>query len=394
MPRVKCHMLNKKVYIFQEIIPSYRVPIFRRLGSLDGVDLTVFYSRPSKAMSRENLKNAKVIEGFRNVRIGQVEIGACNYQFGMIWRALMGSPDVVISGKPSSLDGLLLLVLCKILKVRVLWFLGGVPYMDESKIKEYANQGKLNRWLGKYNPKRMLRADGIIAYTEHAKRYYVAAGFREKDIWVASNSPDTDALHDYREEWLEHRDELATLRGRFSPQGEKIIFLMGRLNNDRKVDVLLGALSELKKKGFSPALVIVGDGSERVRLTDLAVRLGLTSVFFEGAIYDEKELTKYFLISDIFVTPGVSSLAIKMAMYFGKPVVTVDYGLEVHDVQDGVNGLIFPMDNVGELAGKIELLLQSEQLAMQIGANGMATMRDRINIGCMVEGFRKAIFSG
>ena len=388
-------MPNKKVYLLQEIIPSYRVPVFRRLGSLDGVDLTVFYSHPSKVMNRENLKNAQVIEGFRHVRIGQVEIGACNYQFGMLWHVLVGRPDVVIAGNPSSLDRLILLLLCKLLGIRILWFLGGVPYIDESKIKEYAKRGRLNRWFGKCNPKRMLmwRADGIVAYSEHAKHFYVADGFREDDIWVAPNSPDTEALHDFREEWLRRTVELEAARKRFSPHGERVVFLLGRLNNDRKVDVLLNALSELYEKGFKPSLVIVGEGSERVRLTKMAVDLGLTNVFFEGAIYDEKELTKYFMISDIFVTPGVSSLAIKMAMFFGKPVVTVDYGLEVHDVQEGINGFIFPMGNVTELAKRIQLLLQSEELAMRVGANGRATMRDRINIGNMVEGFRKAIFA-
>ena len=45
---------------------------------------------------------------------------------------------------------------------------------------------------------------------------------------------------------------------------------------------------------------------------------------------------KYYLLSDIFVTPGVASMALKMAMTLGKPVITVDYGLEVHDIEDGV----------------------------------------------------------
>ena len=99
------------------------------------------------------------------------------------------------------------------------------------------------------------------------------------------------------------------------------------------------------------------------------------------------------MISDVFVTPGVSSLAIKMAMAFGKPVVTVDYGLEVHDVQDGFNGFVFLMDNDEALAAKIQPLLESESLMKRIGGNGVATIRDRINIARMVEGFRRAIFS-
>lgn len=385
----------KKIFLLQEIIPSYRVPVFRRLALLDGVDLTVFYSRSSKAMIRENLKSANDIDGFRSVKIGLLELGSYSYQFGILWHVLRGRPDVMVTGNAGSLDRFLLLGLCKLLGIRMLWFQGGVPYMDDKRIQEYANQGRLNRWFGEYNPKRwlMLKADGLIAYSEHAKRYFVMQGFREEMIWVAPNSPDTEALEVYRKGWLLREGELEAERKRFSPQGQKVIFLLGRLNKDRKVDVLMQALRLLREKGLEMSLVIVGDGSERDQLKNMATHLGLDNVFFEGAIYDEMELSKYFMVSDIFVTPGVSSLAIKMAMFFGRPVVTVDHGLEVHDVQEGVNGFVFPMDNVKALAEKMQLLLQSEELIKRIGEGGVSTMRDRINIGRMIEGFRRAIFA-
>ena len=110
------------------------------------------------------------------------------------------------------------------------------------------------------------------------------------------------------------------------------------------------------------SLVIVGDGGERENLQKLADNLGLRTVFFEGAVYDEYELCKYFLVSDIFVTPGVASMALKMAMALGKPVITVDYGLEVHDIVDGVNGIVFPMDDDERLAEQIMRLLESDEL--------------------------------
>lgn len=385
----------KKVFLLQEIIPSYRVPVFRRLARVDNVDLTVFYSHPSRAMIRENLKSSKEIEGFRHIRIGLFELGSCVYQFGILWRVLIAHPDVMIAGQAERLDRLLLLLFCKLLGIRMFWFQGGVPYTDEAKISEYTNRGWLNRWFGKYNPKRWLalKADGLIVYSEHAKRYYMMQGFREEAIWVAPNSPDTDALNTYREDWQLRREELETERKRFAPSGQKILFLLGRLNKDRKVDVLLRALQRLRAKGFEASLIIVGDGSERESLKKMAAQFGLGNVFFEGAIYDERELSKYFMISDVFVTPGVSSLAIKMAMAFGKPVVTVDYGLEVHDVQEGFNGFVFPMDNAEALAEKIQPLLQSEELMRRIGEGGLRTIRDRINIDAMIEGFRRAIFA-
>ena len=388
-------MPNKKVFLLQEIIPSYRVPVFHRLAQLDNVDLTVFYSRPSRAMSRENLKSAKEITGFRHVCIGLLELGPYSYQFGILWHVLIERPHVMVASKPFTLDGLLLLVLCKLLGIRLLWFLGGVHYADEAKIREYDNRGRMNRWFGKYNPKRMLmqKADGLIVYSEHAKRYYMAKGFHEETIWVAPNSTDTEALLGYREEWLTRPDDLAAERRRFSPTGQKVRFMLGRLNEERKVDVLLHAMQRIRAKGIPVSLVIVGDGGESRGLQKLVSHLALPDVFFEGAIYDERELAKYFMLSDVFVAPGAASLALKMAMTFGKPVITGDYGLEVHDVVEGVNGFVVPVGNVEVLADKLLRLLESDELMNRLGENGLATIRDKINIKIMVEGFRRAIFS-
>lgn len=388
-------MSNTKVFILQDIIPSYRVPIFRRLAALDGLDTTVFYSRPSKVMQRENLKSASQIEGFKHIEIRLWEFGSCVYQFGILWRVLLERPDVIIAGQAGRLDTLLLLLLAKILKARFLWFLGGVPYLDPVRIKEFSDSGRLNRWFGKYNPKRLLsvKADGVIAYSDHAKQFYIDRGFSREAIWVAPNSPDTDALEDARQKWQHQKEQIEIMRKRFSPAGEKVLFLLGRLNGGRKVDTLLHAVHKLQKNGETLSLVIVGDGNERESLEKLATELGLVHMFFEGAIYDEHELSKYFLVSDIFVVTGVASLAVKMAMFFAVPVVTVDYGLEVHAVKDGINGLIFPIGNADILAKKIQALLGSASLRREIGEGGIHTIRHKINITRMMEGFRRAIYA-
>jgi glycosyltransferase involved in cell wall biosynthesis len=384
-----------KVFLLQEVIPSYRVPIFARLARLEGVDLTVFYSCEPSAMQKENLKNASNIRGFRHVRLGLLDFGSVSYQFGILWRVMAGRPDVVITGQLGRSDCLLLLLLCKLMGIRMYWFSGGVPWTDETRIRAWASSGFLNRVFGRYNPKRLLArtANGMIAYSEHAKSYFTSLGFSANKIYVAPNSPDTDALERYRQEWLRRPADLETERKRFAPSGQKILFLLGRLNRERKVDVLLHVLQRLHAKGFDLSLVIVGDGGEREYLRELATHLGLDNVFFEGAIYGEMELSKYFMIADIFVVPGAASLALKMAMAFGKPVITGDYGLEVHDVEDGVNGFIVPVDNVEVLTEKIRCLLESDDLRKRMGEKGSETISKNINIGKMIEGFRRAIFS-
>lgn len=385
-----------KVYFFQDIVPSYRVPVFRRLAALPGIDLTVFYSRPSRAMREENLQNAADLSGFRAERVGLLEAGRHAWQPGTLWRLLRGRPDVLVAGQCGRLDRLLALLACRLLGIRVLWFRGGVPYADPAKVRAYAELGRLNRWLGRANPRAWLerQADGLIVYSAHAKDFYAAQGFDPARIWVAPNSPDTEALEGFGREWAQQADLLAAERRRLSPAGAPVLFLLGRLNPARKVDTLLRALARLRDGGLDCALVIVGDGSERPALEALAGRLALPNVHFEGPIYDERELARYFVLCDLFVTPGVASMAIKMALALGKPVVTVDYGLEVHDIVDGVNGFVFPMDDDAALAARIRQVLGSAEKSAVMSLEALRTIRERVNIHLMTEGFRRAIQEG
>ncbi len=384
---------RKKVYLLQEIVPSYRVPVFRRLAAIPGLDLTVFYSRPTREMQKENLKNAADISGFRALQLRLLEIGGRSWQPGILVRLLFERPDVLIAGQAGNIDRLLALLLCKLLGIRVLWFLGGVPYTDPDRIRAYAMRGRMNHWLGRANPRNCLvrRADGLIVYSVHAKHYYESQGFDPGRIWVAPNSPDTEALEAYGAEWARQSERLAAERRRLAPDGQPLIFLLGRLNKARRADVLLRTLSRTRGAGLACALVIVGDGAERDRLQDLAASLDLPNVNFDGAIYDERELARYFLICDLFVTPGASSLAIKMAMTFGKPVITGDYGLEVHDIVDGVNGFVVPLGDEIALADRILQSLESDLSRRTMSAEARRTVRERVNIGRMIEGFRRAI---
>lgn len=386
---------RRKVFLVQGIIPSYRVPVFRRLAELDDVDLTVFYSDSSKVQQIENLKSSDRISGFRHIKLPLIEFRSGILQFGILPRIYRERPDVFIGGQMGRTDMLMALFLCKLLGIRVLWFQGGVPYIDPEKIREYAMQGRMNRWFGRYNPRRLLSllADGLVVYTDHAKQFYRDMGFAASRIWVAHNSTDTDALKRYREEWLAHPEILEGERNRFSPEGNPIILLIGRLNVARRVETLLHALKLLYDDGVRASFVVVGDGGERQAFSDLADSLCLQNVYFEGAVYDERELCRYLLVSDIFVVPGIASLALKMAMAMGRPVVAADYGLEVHDIEEGVNGFVFPLGDEQALAATLKPLLVSEDLMKEIGSGGLATVREKINIHEMIEGFRRAIFN-
>jgi glycosyltransferase involved in cell wall biosynthesis len=388
-------MRRTKVFLLQEIVPNYRIPVFSRISALDGVDLTVYYSDASATKKANNLKSADTIEGFRARKLPALDSRGNTFQFRFIWEILRCRPDIVISGHMGRIDTVLSLLLCKLLGIRFLWFQGGVPFKDPEKIHAYATKGLLNRWLGLNNPRLILSrvADGMIVYSSHAKQYFLQQGFKPDRIWVAHNSPDTEALARSRSTWLATPEILAAERARFAPKGQPILLMIGRLNKQRRVETLLAAISRLKSRGIDPSLILVGDGAERRTYEQQAQALGLPNVYFEGAVYDDHELCRYLLVSDIFVVPGVASLALKIAMAMGRPVVSADYGLEVHDIESGVNGHIFPLGDEHALADILERLLKSEEMTRELGNSALQTINEKININTMIEGFRRAILN-
>jgi glycosyltransferase involved in cell wall biosynthesis len=384
--------MRQKVFFLQEIIPNYRVPVFQRLARLEGIALTVFYSRPSRQQRRDNLKNASEMPGFDSIRLPLLEIGEHAYQFAFLKHLLLDRPDIVVSGQLGRLDTLAFLLFCKLLGIRLYWFAGGVPYRDNRKIEEVTRRGRLNKLFGTRNPRRWLvnRADGMIVYSGHAKEYFASLGFPAGRIWVAPNSPDTDALIKYEREVEQDPGILAELRARYSPHGEKILLMLGRLNKERKTDVLLKAFMLVWQRHRKVQLIIIGDGGERDTLEKQVEAEGLSNVHFLGAMYDDRQLAPYFMLCHVFVTPGVASLALKMAMAFGRPVVTVDHGLEVHAVESGKNGFVVAVDDTEALAKNILTLLEDEALWNEMHLGAKWTMKEKINITHMIEGFRKA----
>ncbi len=383
-----------KVFLLQRIITNYRVPVFKKIAKLNNVDLTVFYSEPCIVMQKENLRNSNKIEGFRTVKIPTLETKKRAYQFSFLKYILVERPDVVIGRDYEAWDSLLFLVWCKLLRIKIIWWQSGVPFLKREEIERFSNEGFLSKLFKKFNPKRLIgfQADGMIVYSAHAKNYYCDLGFK-RNIFVAPNSPDTNNLLCLKRFYERNPKKLRELRNKYAPNGQKIIFMLGRLNVERKADVLIRAFEFIQQEYEKVSLIIIGEGEERKKLERMVLQKKLNNVFFLGAIYDDTILAQYFLLSDVYVTPGIASLTIKMAMTFGKPVVSVAYGMEIHSIIDKKNGFVVDVDDIDDLTNKILLLFRNDKLKIDLGNKAARIIQNYINIENMIDGFQKAIVS-
>jgi glycosyltransferase involved in cell wall biosynthesis len=142
-----------------------------------------------------------------------------------------------------------------------------------------------------------------------------------------------------------------------------IALFLGRLDDEKRVDVLLRAVASLVEHP-NLRVELVGDGGERERLKKLANALGIADrVSFLGHVTDE-ELPGIYERATVFVMPSIAelqSIATMEAMASGRPVIGADAMALPHLVHDGDNGYLFPPNDVEALADRLKRILTAEQ---------------------------------
>jgi glycosyltransferase involved in cell wall biosynthesis len=152
------------------------------------------------------------------------------------------------------------------------------------------------------------------------------------------------------------------------PGDGRTVLFVGRLDEEKRVHELLRALALLPDPIRAD---IVGDGSCRTELTELADRLGIADrVRFRGFVSDA-ELVGAYREAAVFCMPGVAelqSLATMEAMAAGRPVVAADAVALPHLVTPGHNGWLFPPGDVVALADRLASVFDQPGTLARMGA--------------------------
>jgi rhamnosyl/mannosyltransferase len=150
--------------------------------------------------------------------------------------------------------------------------------------------------------------------------------------------------------------------------GEGTVLFVGVLRPYKGVDVLLRAMARVKAK-----LVVVGRGPNRLELSGLAARLGISNrVSFLGEV-SESERRILLHSCDVFVLPSIDNreafgIAQLEAMACGRPVIASDLPTGVRFVnKNQMTGLLVPPGDSDALAAALQRLLGDERLRQTLG---------------------------
>ena len=163
------------------------------------------------------------------------------------------------------------------------------------------------------------------------------------------------------------------------PEGDAIVFALGRIVLKKGFDILIQALPLVKEKVPNVTLIIGGDGTDLSRLKIIAKDLGVSdSVRFPGTI-SRADVPTYFHLCDIFTLPAVFDPkgnvdgcpnVILEAMACGKPVVASGISGIPVVVKDSETGILVEEKNITQLAEALVALLTDKPRREQLGCAG------------------------
>jgi glycosyltransferase involved in cell wall biosynthesis len=236
---------------------------------------------------------------------------------------------------------------------------------------------------GYYNLQQYRHAHAWVGNTRGICDYMIQGGFAAERVRHIPNfvEPATPAS----EQAIDAvRAELGLERG------QRVVIALGRLHRVKGFDVLLRALAQLPVALLaSTSLVILGEGAERGALAALAGELGIAArVRMPGWRAD---LAPYLAVADLFVCPSRHEPfgnVLLDAWSHRVPLLSTRTAGAMELVTENVDGVLIGVEEVDEMAARIEEMLQAtpERRQRLIDA-GMATLTARYSKAVVVSAY-------
>ena len=302
------------------------------------------------AISDHNLPKESTQNGFCVHRIKTIEIPLLRntiYAIKSLFMVRKIEPDIVHSHSISFHNaGLPAFLIKKILKI---------PYVAYGR----GSDVYLSSFEKSFKKAVLKNSDATIALTNDMK--IAMQTIYDKSISVIPNGCDPTKFENLSKRDL--RDKLKI------KEDEKVMIFVGRLHPIKGLQYLIEAMKIIYKKYPKSRLLIVGDREDRNNLENLVKKLNLNKyVTFIGMVPNEA-VPEYMVAADVFVLPSLSEgfpTVIVEAMASGIPIVATKVGGVPEIIKDGENGFLVEPMNSEEIAEKVLLLLNNDELRKRI----------------------------
>jgi len=237
-----------------------------------------------------------------------------------------------------------------------------------------------NRILGWAARWALRRAAVITACSEHLRRGAIGLGASPDKVHIVAWGADPHRFHP---------TIIPLGRSNFGLTSDDVVLVaLGRIVPKKGFDILVQALPSLLQSHPRVQVLIGGDGVQREQLCHLAADLGvLDHLHLPGRIPWDKA-PAFLAMGDIFVLPSMRDTAGNLdglptvlleALALGKPVVATRIGGVPLVIEDGVNGIVCPPNDAGQLSQAIARVLNDSALRTRLGEAARSSVEERFN---------------
>ena len=375
---------SDRILLFQKVVPSYRVPIFKALYERFGIVTCHSIER----------KNASWKSFVKDMEYPNVLLRRYYYE-QRDTSVIQSILPVLIKYRPR------IIISEFALKYATFWLLLFLRPLFRYKLIAWTHGIKNKDLLTPFNSKSSKIAlwcynhiDGVLLYSYSRRDMLKKRVKNPSKLFVAKNTLDlSENIENYnrfREIGISKIKEELQFKERYN-----LVFI-GRVLKQKRIDLLLSSFALIQPK-LNVALHIIGGGEEEKQIRDY--QNSLDSIHHYGPIYDESIIGKHLFACDIMVMPGYIGLAIVHSFSYGTPIITckrsVEEGGPLHSpeieyLEHGKNGL-FCESSSESIAESISMLLTNHQLLSSMSKNAYQTAIGECSLENMMKGFEESI---
>ena len=225
--------------------------------------------------------------------------------------------------------------------------------------------------------------DYIVAISQRMYHQIIALpGLSPKRVTVIRTAVDCSAF--------DVPDQRDPCRSEFGLSLESpLIGYTGRIDIQKRLDLLLKGFSLVLDRHPQARLMIVGKGSLRSSLEKLTVSLGIShAVIWTGF---RQDIPRLLAAMDIYVLPSSNegfAASMLEAMAAGKAVIVTDVGGAQDVVTDGRTGILIPPGSASAIGFAVNDLLEQPKKRVALAQAGRRRVLKEFGVQRMVDGYQ------
>lgn len=383
-------MKNKnpiRVLVVQQFNRSYRVPLLAKIAEEPDIDLTMIHGTnlPVKAvdvglsMATNPMPFRTIGAPIRGIRWKGNEV----LWFGKALHLIKHEPfDVVIADYYIRLLSIWPMQSLQ-RKLNASFILWGIGFHQHPK-----------PLLDRLRLLMVKRTDALLLYSQDGKRRYVEMDVLPEKCFVLQNTVDLEEIESAIAATSD--GQVQKRRQRIGSGEGPVLMHIGRLAQNKRLDLLIRAVASLQKQWPAIHLVLIGEGPELEVLQELSRQLSVANrVQFPGAITNHLKLAPWVLSCDLIVAPAQIGLMAPMSLAYGKTLIISNISEhhypEVQAVVPGETGLYYMFEDIDDLCKKINILLSNPDQRQQLAIAGQDRVRNLMKPEIMLQSFLDAI---